>query len=171
MLDALVSWQHVVAGGGLGSALRPIDRGALHVTLCFLGMRPADELGAIAEACDPLAGRAVGGLALGDALWLPRRRPGVLVCAVEDDRGELRDAQGLLASRLRAIGALEPEARIFFPHVTVARVRSGARVRGGPVGGPAAVEFAGASVTLWRSVLGNGPARYESLHRVALGAG
>jgi 2'-5' RNA ligase len=168
VLDALVGWQREVIGGS-SSVLRAIDRGAMHVTLCFLGMRPAEEVEELALACDALSGRAVGGLALGSAVWLPRRRPGVLACAVEDDRGELRDAHAVLAGRLRAAGALEPEERIFFPHATVARVRGGSRVRPSPLAGPAAIEFNGASVTLYRSVLGSGPAGYESLHRVALG--
>lgn len=166
--DALVAWQRAVVGQRRDDALRAIDAGALHVTLCFLGMRPAREVPEIAAACDRLAGRAVGALALGSGVWLPRRRPGVLACEVFDDRGELRDAQSLLAGRLRALRALEPEARIFFPHISVARVRRDARVRPAMVGAPEPVEFDGASVTLYRSVLGSGPARYESLHQVVL---
>ena len=168
-LDALVAWRDPLVAGS--DALRAVDRASLHVTLCFLGLRPASSVGELSEACSVLSGRAVGALALGAAVWLPRRRPGVLACAVDDDHGELREAQALVASRLRALEALDDEPRIFFPHATVARVERGHRVRATAPPGPEPVGFDGPSVTLYRSVLGGGPARYESLHRITLAGG
>jgi 2'-5' RNA ligase len=47
-------------------------------------------------------------------------------------------------------------------------VRSEHRVRGSPLSAPAPVEFIARTVTLYRSWLSVGPARYEALHRAAL---
>jgi 2'-5' RNA ligase len=53
--------------------------------------------------------------------------------------------------------------------VTVARVRHGARPRQRDLPEAPSASFAGAAVTLYRSYLGGGPARYEPLERVGLG--
>lgn len=169
MSAALGRWQIETLTGR--RALRLIDPERIHLTLAFLGSRPLSELPAIRAACDALAGFAIGGLALGDPVWLPRRRPNVLAVRVEDDRGELRDAQSLVAGTLVAARVLEPERRAFFPHLTVARVLRGERVRPAAIEPPAALEFEGATVTLHRSRIDGRGARYETLHRVPLAGG
>jgi 2'-5' RNA ligase len=78
--------------------------------------------------------------------------------------------QGTVAAALADLGVLAPERRRFRPHVTVARVRRGARLDQRslpPV--PAVGAFAGAALTLYRSRLGAPGARYEPLARVGLG--
>lgn len=173
-VEALVAWQASVLAGRPG--LRGVRRDSLHVTLCFLGEQAADAVAPIAQALGPLAGSGRPPLALGEPWWLPRRRPRVLACAIADDSGALREAQSLLVAALRRAVGFEPERRAFFPHVTVARVRSGARVRPAPLEGAPGVEFAGTRVTLFRSVLGGGGgsegggsgSRYEPLHSVEL---
>lgn len=117
-----------------------------------------------------MAGASVGGLATGEPVWLPRRRPRVLAVTLEDDDGALRDLQSLLAAALVRAGVYEPEGRLFFPHVTVARVRRGERVRPARLEPSRAVEFEAKAVTLFRSHLGPGPALYEPVHRVTLAA-
>jgi RNA 2',3'-cyclic 3'-phosphodiesterase len=150
-------------------ALRPVRDDALHVTLAFLGHRPLDEVeparSAVREAS---AGAGPLELSLGEPLWLAPRRPHVLTVEVLDATGALFGLQErVVASLVDAVG-YEPERRRFRPHVTVARVRHGARprMRGLPEGPKAS--FAGAAVTLYRSYLGGGPARYEALERVAV---
>ena len=56
------------------------------------------------------------------------------------------------------------------PHVTVARVRRGAAPRQRGLPDAPSASFAGEAVTLYRSWLGGGPARYEALERVPLGS-
>jgi RNA 2',3'-cyclic 3'-phosphodiesterase len=165
----LVKWQQSVLSSR--AALRVIGRGALHVTLCFLGERPVTDVPRISAGCEAVGRMAAGGLALGGPVWLPRRRPNVLAVAVEDDRGELRALQSVLAGALIDAGVFRAEPRIFFPHVTAARVRHGERVRPATLEAPAPLEFAGKWATLFRSRLGDGQAQYETLHRVALAAG
>jgi RNA 2',3'-cyclic 3'-phosphodiesterase len=165
-VHALVAWQEAVVAGRPG--LRPVGSESLHVTLCFLGERPEAELDALRGACEVVGGASGAPLGLGEAWWLPRRRPRVLACAIADDDGVLREAQGLLIATLRRAVGFEPERRGFFPHVTVARVRGGARVRPAPLTGPDGVAFLGSRVTLFESTLGEGPARYQPLHSVSL---
>lgn len=165
-LDELVRWQLSVLSGR--ASLRPIEREALHVTLCFLGELPSEALPALVATCGRLARSSARGLALGHGVWLPRRRPRVLAAALEDDDGELHELQARLSGSLIAANLLKPESRPFFPHVSVARVRSGDRVRPAPLEAPMPVEFAGEQITLFRSHLSGGPARYESLLRVPL---
>lgn len=163
----LADWRdHALATGFAG--LRPVGRDQLHVTLCFLGLVQADSVAAIGRACSTIGATGRPLLRIGEALWLPRRRPGVLAVSVDDIDGRLVEAQSALARALTQIGAYRPEARAFLPHVTVARVGRGAKVRSRELEQPSAVGFEGERVTLYRSVLGRGGARYESLHTVAL---
>jgi 2'-5' RNA ligase len=166
--SALFGWarEHTA---GLGR-LRLVDPASLHVTLCFLGSRPATEVVDIAAACrDAASGHPAATLTIGDALWLPPRRPRVLTVALADDEhGALAAVQAALSGALSDGGFYEPETRPFLAHVTVARVQREARIRAPDVPAPEATRFSATTVTLFRSRLGKGPARYEALARVAL---
>jgi 2'-5' RNA ligase len=86
-----------------------------------------------------------------------------------DAAGELAALQRDVVAGLAAEIGFAPERRAFLPHVTVARVRSGARVRAGALGAVGGVgTFGVEALALMRSRLGGGPARYEALERVAL---
>src|SRR5581483_11678616 len=127
VLDALVEWQRSWAAALPG--VRQVGREALHVTLCFLGMLPAGKVEAIGLACESVAGSSVRALALGDVLWLPRRRPNVLAVAIADNADRaLAAVQRHVAESLVAAGAYAPERRPFLPHVTAGRVRRGTDV-------------------------------------------
>ncbi len=146
--------------------LRLVGPESLHVTLCFLGSRPAADVEAIADVCRvALAGAGAGplALALGDALWLPRRRPRVLTIELGDPEGRLAAVQSRLASALAARGFYEREGRPFVGHVTVARVQRESRPRRDALPPPRPLGFTADTVTLYRSRLGTGPARYEAL--------
>jgi 2'-5' RNA ligase len=69
---------------------------------------------------------------------------------------------------LEALGLYEPEKRPFWPHVTLARVKKGGRVRRLQVPDPPAEPWHGTAVTLYRSRLSPKGARYEEIHRVSL---
>lgn len=150
-------------------ALRAVAADALHLTLCFLGSRPVTEIEPIGAALARCAGPAPT-LRLGEVIWLPARRPRVLAVAILDPDGSAGDLQRRVAARLAAGGWHRPERRAFRPHVTVARVRRGERPRQAAPPVPDPAGFRCDAVTLFRSHLGGGPARYEALARVPLGA-
>ncbi len=163
--DALGAFGRAAAADDF--ALRAVRDDALHVTLAFLGHRALDDIEPAAEAVRAVAA-PVADLAVGDALWLAPRRPHVLTVEVQDRSGGLFALQERLVAALVDAVGYEPDRRRFRPHVTVARVRHGAAPR--RTGLPDAPEaaFAGEALTLYRSWLGGGPARYEALERVVL---
>jgi RNA 2',3'-cyclic 3'-phosphodiesterase len=148
-------------------ALRAVRDDALHVTLAFLGHRPLGDIDPAREAVRSVAA-PVPELALGDALWLAPRRPHVLTVEVADPQGALIALQERVVDALVDAVGFEPDRRRFRPHVTVARVRHGVRPRRGGLPETPEASFAGEALTLYRSYLGGGPARYEPLERVGL---
>jgi 2'-5' RNA ligase len=154
---ACARWRDTVVGPR--PALRPVGDESLHVTLSFLGTRGAEEARDLAEALEGCA-RPAGGLAIGAGRWLPPRRPRVLALELDDTRGELGALQAAVAD---ALGDREP--RPFLPHVTVARVRGGQRVRPDPLPPAPPLAFAAAALTLYRAHTAPGGAAYEPLWR------
>jgi 2'-5' RNA ligase len=151
--------------------LRATKPEALHVTLCFLGWQPVEEIESIASACAVLAGRGRPLLSLGKPLWLPNRRPRVVAVALEDRRRRLADLQSELAAALHAGGWYEPEQRPFRAHVTLARASGGARLAPIEMPGPAPIRFLGSIVVLWRSRPHRAGTDYERLSKVSLRPG
>ena len=146
-------------------ALRAVPEQALHLTLAFLGHRPEEEIIPAREAVRAVD-VAVPALALGAPLWLAPRRPHVLTVALQDRDGALAALRADVVDRLAAALGWEPEARPFRAHITVARVRRGARPRTRDLPEGPQATFPGEAVVLYRSYLGAGPARYEALERV-----
>jgi 2'-5' RNA ligase len=167
--DILVRWRSEALRDI--AALRPVPAEHLHGTLCFLGSRPVGEIEEIAAACGVVAGEPPVVTHLAEPLWLPRRRPGVLAVSLEDGGGGLARIQATLSSALIAGGWYAPESRPYLAHVTVARVGSkGGRFRPPQLAPPPPVEVLCSRVTLYRSRLGAGGARYEPLSVVELGS-
>ena len=139
------------------------------MTLVFLGHRPEAEIESIAETLG-----AVEGLSA-PVLWpvaveaLPRRRPRLLALDLHDPEGRAAAVQSAASRALEVRRLHVPERRAFWPHLTLARVRGGQ----GPEPRLAAVPEAGVPegplrfehVTLYRSHLAPGGARYEPLVR------
>jgi RNA 2',3'-cyclic 3'-phosphodiesterase len=159
--DALVAWRPQDDG------LRPVSANGLHVTLCFLGWRDESAVERIGAAVEEYAA-PVGELTVGDGLWLPPRRPRVLAVELDDPDERLTALAASVVSAMVEAAGHEPEKRPFLPHVTVARVRRGARAPSGALDPPPALRFAPTALTLFRSHLGSAGARYEGLVRVAL---
>jgi 2'-5' RNA ligase len=152
--------------------LRLVAPEALHVTLCFLGWRELSEIDRLSAACEAAVhGDGPPELSLGEPLWLPARRPRVLAVRIEDQSGGLVRVQASVAAALTAGGWYARETRPFLGHVTIARLGRGARVRGIGVSPPIATPFLATAVTLFRSRLGRGGARYEALRTTQLGQG
>jgi 2'-5' RNA ligase len=188
--EALIGWQRSVLAER--PALRGVKAAGMHVTLCFLGSRPASALPAIEAAClegsasaclegsacleasagpdgDAGGGPRAPALALGDALWLPARRPRVLSVSLQDPDDGLAHLQASLAHSLANACGYEPEQREFRPHVTIARVRGRARFALEPVPPPPALAFDASRISLYRSHLDAAGPRYERLLTVELG--
>jgi 2'-5' RNA ligase len=167
--ERLAAWG--AAAAAADAALRALPEPSLHVTMHFIGSQPAEHAAGLAAAVRDGAQRieAPIELRLGEALWLAPRRPHVLTCAIEDESDALFELQGNIAEPLtRAAAGWRPESRAFAPHVTVARVRKGARPRPGSEPEPPHGAFSAAALTLMRSHLSPRGARYEALERVVL---
>ena len=149
----------------------------LHLTLVFLGRVERGLLGAMgAELARALAGHAAPELRLTAPGSFPKPgRERVLWVGIEE-RGGGRLAV-LRAAVLAALGRAGWETALaegdpFHPHVTVARPRPGTRVPEAFYAlTPAELgdsPWCAVEVTLFESVAGPGPRRYEPLARVAL---
>jgi RNA 2',3'-cyclic 3'-phosphodiesterase len=179
--ERLGEWGRAVAARARGDArgaLRLLDEQSLHVTLCFLGGRPVGEIDALVDALGACAEHTCE-LSIAAPLWLPSRRPQTLAVEVHDRDGELVRLHERLTDALASVSSWQPERRRFRPHVTVARVRRGARRRGTsdawghPAGGGRAqeqplpptprVSFAPEAIVLYRSWLAPEGASYEEL--------
>jgi len=160
-VDELVAWQrHAFADAG---ALRVLTPEQLHVTLAFLGHRPADERVAILGALREAAAGAEP-LLLSVRRYRETRSVGMLALGDEDGRaGALaRD----LHARLEALGVYELERREWLPHVTVIRFRERPRLQPEL---PDLEPFVSSDAAVYLSRLRPGGAHYEVLESVALG--
>jgi RNA 2',3'-cyclic 3'-phosphodiesterase len=174
--EALAGWAREALGGverprggdppRPGESPRLVPAESLHVTLAFLGWR---EPGAATEIAD-VALAAVAGLESplltpAGVLALPPRAPRVLAVELDDAGGRAGAVQDAVERALVAAGLHEPEGRPFRPHVTVARVRRGGRLRraASAIAPPPADPLAAREVVLYRSELRPGGARYTRL--------
>jgi RNA 2',3'-cyclic 3'-phosphodiesterase len=164
----LTAWQHahlhaVAAGGG-----RLVPPGNLHVTLAFLGSRPASEVPAIAAAlaeaatvAAPIELRPRGYRETGS-----RNAGGVGMIVCEDETGAAGSLAAALAGRLEALGVFRREARPWLPHVTVLRFRKRAGADP-PVTNIRSISVVRAA--LYASALRPAGAQYDVLETVPLG--
>ena len=156
VLDRLERWQREQLRG------RVVERGNLHVTLAFLGSRPAGDVervaGALASvpAFEPLAFRV--------RRYRETRSVGMLV--LDDVTGNAAPAAARVHELLEGLGVYERERRPWLPHVTVLRFRKPPRLAP-PV--PDLGTFGPSEVAVYHSLLRPGGAQYEILETVALG--
>ncbi len=156
----LASWQ---AEAFAGADVRVLGPGHLHVTLAFLGRRPAVEVDAIgAELRHAVAGARPP--VLTPTRYRETRSVGMLVCDDEDDRAS--ELASELHGRLERLGVYEREGRPWLPHITVVRFRRRPRLSP-PVPEPEAVMTSEAAV--YMSVLRPSGAQYEVLQSVGVG--
>ena len=152
---------------------RVLDAELLHVTLCFLGNRPAEEIDAISTRLAACGG-PVGELSLGAPLWLPPRRPRTLAVELHDGHGRLASLQQSVATACEELDRLDPsialeqvgrqsKRRRFSPHITVARMRSETAPRERTLPPTPALSFEPNELVLYRSWLSPEGASYEAL--------
>jgi 2'-5' RNA ligase len=158
VLDEIERWQREQLVG-----VRVVQRGHLHVTLAFLGQRPAGELESIVAALREAAGGA-GEIRLTPVSYRETRSVGMLV--LEDDGGRAAVLAGEVQERLERLGVYRREGRSWLPHLTVARWRQRPRLRLEP---PPVGTFVPSDAAAYLSRLHPGGAQYEVLESVALG--
>ena len=160
-VEQLSSWQ-ADAFGGVGG-VRVLRREQLHVTLAFLGRRPAEELAAIAGDLQAAA-RAAEPATFTVTGYRETRSVGMLVC--DDEGGRAASLAVDLHERLERLGVYERERREWLPHLTVIRFRERPRLQPSlPELGPVVTSEA----AVYMSVLRPSVAQYEVLQSVALG--
>jgi 2'-5' RNA ligase len=162
---ALVHWAQQAVGADRG--MRVVAPEQVHLTLAFLGHRSPDEIEPLSALVSTFADRPAPRMRTAGALWLSPRKPHVLTVAIDDETGALAGLHDGVWTALEELG-FERERRRFRPHLTVARVRHGWTAPTAALPPAPGRALAAGSVTLMRSWLGGGPARYEALERAAL---
>jgi len=156
-------------------ALRPTRPESLHVTLVFLGHREAAEVEAVADVVREIP-VAAALLKLEDPIPKPARKRASVFALPAPSPATAELQRGLVAG-LGEEGLYEPEERDYWPHVTVARVRAEGRGSRRPAAVtrlpgdlPKSLKepFYGVRMTLYRSELQPGGARYVPLAQVEL---
>ena len=124
VVGGLVLWQERELPAGDGRLVPP---GNLHVTLAFLGSRPAAELPSILGVLEHAAAEAPPPL-FEPVRWREARSAGMLV--LEDRAAPAAAAlAGRVQSSLADLGVYRLENRDWLPHVTVLRYRRPPRLR------------------------------------------
>jgi 2'-5' RNA ligase len=170
--DGLAAWGRAEL---TDPALRPTRAESLHVTLVFLGHREADEAKAITDLVRGFSAPEAL-MKLEDPITRPRGRRASLF-ALPAPSPATTDLHHGLVEKLAAVDLHEAEEREFWPHVTVARVRSEGRGsrrpaavtrRPGDLPERLKEPFYAVRLTLYRSELQPGGARYVPLAQVEL---
>jgi 2'-5' RNA ligase len=159
--ERLVGWQAAKLAGVPGVRVVPPEN--LHVTLVFLGERPAAELDAISSALREAAAGASRPV-LSTVRYRETRTVGMVV--LDDEDGVATRLQADLAGRLERLGVFKPERRAWLPHVTVARFRHPPRLRPDP---PGLGRVSPSEVASYTSRLRRTGAQYEIRESVPLG--
>jgi RNA 2',3'-cyclic 3'-phosphodiesterase len=163
-VDALAAWQarHLSAGRTVGVRIVPPEH--LHVTLAFLGSRPAADVPAIVGELAAASAAAAPPVRLRSGRYRETRSVGMVL--LDDLDGAATAVAVDLGERLERLGVYRREQRPWLPHVTVLRFRE--RPRLAPPG-PELGELGVVRSALYRSALGPAGARYDVLESLPLG--
>jgi 2'-5' RNA ligase len=156
----LVVWgdSHLTAG-------RRVPAEHLHVTLAFLGARPAGELSGIVAALRAAAA-ATPSFELVPGSYRETRSVGMVVLG--DPSGRATELAARLHERLEQLGVYRPEKRRWLPHVTVLRFRERPGLQPPP---PPIETFSPSDAAAFLSRLHRSGAQYGVLEAVPLGRG
>lgn len=162
VLDPLREWQHreLDRSGG-----RLVPRPNVHVTLAFLGARPAEDAARVAAELRAAVAASAGPIRLRCRAYRETRSVGMLVLDDEEERAA--QLAGDLHGRLERLGVYERERRPWLPHLTVVRFRRPPRLRP-PV--PDLGTFSPSGAAVYHSVLRRSGAAYQALDVVAFRA-
>ena len=137
----------------------------LHVTIAFLGSRPAGETESITDALRE-AVRGASEPVFEPVRYRETRSVGMLV--LDDEDGRATRIAEAAHRRLAELGVYEPEQRPWLPHLTVVRFRERPRVRPS-IPGVGRMKTSDAAVYMSR--LRSTGAQYEVVESVPLGGG
>jgi RNA 2',3'-cyclic 3'-phosphodiesterase len=160
-IDGIVRWQAESLAG-----VRAVAREALHVTLAFLGRRPARELDSILDELRAAAAAAAPDLRLTPTRYRETRSVAMLV--LDDEGGRAAALAVDVQERLERLGVYRRESRPWLPHLTVARFREPPRLGLEPPDMGTCV-LVPSDAAAYLSQLHPDGARYEILESVALG--
>jgi 2'-5' RNA ligase len=160
-VERLLRWQ--AEAFSRTDRVRVLGREQLHVTLAFLGSRPAGDLDAIgaelreaALAAEPATLTVKG--------YRETRSVGMLV--LEDEGGRAASLAVDLHERLERLGVYERERRAWLPHLTVIRFRERPRLQPSL---PELGAFMTSEAAVYMSVLRPSGAQYSVLESVGVG--
>ncbi len=159
-LAAIEDWQR----RSLPGAARVVARENLHVTLAFLGHRPAADVDTVLAELRAAAAAAPRWIELVPRRYRETRSVGMIV--LDDPSGAARSLADDVQRRLEAAGVYRRERREWLPHVTVTRFRAPEGHRP-EVANRCSIHVVRSA--LYRSILGRDGARYEVLETAALG--
>jgi 2'-5' RNA ligase len=166
-VDALAEWQErklgPALGGGSGGGARLVAPENLHLTLAFLGSRPAGDAARIGAA---LAEAARGSRELRLTVSGYRETRSVGMLTLDDDGGRAAALAARLHQRLEELGVYRRERRPWLPHITVLRFRERPRLRPEL---PELGEVGPSDAAVYISWLRPGGAQYEVSEAVSLG--
>jgi len=158
---ALAAW----AGAGVPeSAGRLVRADDLHVTLAFLGSRPAAEVPAIGAELRAASAAVSRAIELRPRRYRETRSVGMLV--LDDVDGVAGALAGDVQERLEQLGVYRREGRPWLAHVTVLRFRKRAGLALAP---PNMCSIHVVRSALYRSTPGPAGARYDVLETAPLG--
>ena len=119
VLAGLARWQQRQLGD---PALRPMPAEQLHITLAFLAYHPVKAVERIAEIVTGIEPRPVEMRFEREASPVPKGRPRLYALNAKSPAAIALQAE--LSDALEKARLYKPEERPFWPHLTVARVRS-----------------------------------------------
>ena len=160
----LAAWQHAELAGRAG--IRPVPAAQLHITLVFLGSRPATDVEPI---CAVVRSRAADArIAPLEAVGYRETRQVSMVTLREESPGGASGASDLaraLMQALSSLGVYRLEDRPWLPHITVARFKTRPKLSPRP---PRLDPFRPREVVLYESRPGPGGSVYTALESIAL---
>jgi 2'-5' RNA ligase len=180
LLDRLSALQRQLENQVPSRSVRWVRVEGIHLTLKFLGDTPTEKLPDIKRALTAVARHAPAcTFTVGELGCFPNpRRPRVVWVGVQEPAGRLAALQDAIEEVMAPLG-YPPEGRGFTPHLTLGRVRPGARrsdvaqvgeVVTGTTGEPLA-EVSADHFALIRSVLKPTGAEYTTLENFVLRGG
>jgi RNA 2',3'-cyclic 3'-phosphodiesterase len=158
-VERLVAWQRDLPAG----TFRLVPPENLHITLAFLGSRPAGEVTTVGEALRQAAASARRSV-LRVGRYRETRSVGMLT--LDDEGGRATALAADLGERLERLGVYRRETRPWLAHVSVVRFRAQPRLGAAP---PDLGEVSPSDACVFISVLRSDGAQYEVLESVALG--
>ena len=160
-VERLAAWQAEQLAGA--NTARLVAPEYLHVTLAFLGWRPAPDVEGVLRVLR-MAARDAERPVLRAVRYRETRGVGMVI--LDDEHDHATRLAGRVGEGLERLGVYEREGRRWLPHVTVLRFRRPPRAR------PCLPELGPVSpseVALYHSVLRPTGAQYEILQSVPLG--